>query len=235
MRERALAISRVRSQHRATTGLTPESRAASSQGNKALQRPAVERARRGLALAEELSHVESMVIANHFAAHLHQLRGEASSVQERAERMITLAGEYGLELRIAFGHMNLARARVEHGQIEEGIQELQRRLTAYDAAGAKLWRAHFLGLLALALAGAGRVEEGLAAVTEALALVQHTADNCSGAELPRIHGELLIRQSIDAAAGGTSRTPSPAKIPPAVASRHTPASMKPSGSPALPI
>ena len=52
---------------------------------------AVERVRRALMLATEISHAESLVIANHFAAHIHQLRGEASSAKDRAETVIALA------------------------------------------------------------------------------------------------------------------------------------------------
>ena len=40
--------------------------------------------------------------------------------------------------------------RVQVGDTE-GIQELQRGLAVYDATGAKLWRAYFLGLLGRAL------------------------------------------------------------------------------------
>jgi hypothetical protein len=52
--------------------------------------------------------------------------------------------------------MTRAWARVEEGQTDAGIQELQRALAAYEATGAKLWRAHFLGLLARALEKARR-------------------------------------------------------------------------------
>jgi predicted ATPase len=154
-----------------------------------------ERVGHGLALAKDLGHAETLVIAHHFAAHLHQLRGEAHSAREHAETVIDLAEESGLVLWAAFGHMNRGWARVEQGETEDGARELERGLAAYDATGAKLWRGHFLGLLARARERAGRISEALAVVDEAIALVTRTADNCSTAELHRIRGGVLMAQS----------------------------------------
>ena len=158
---------------------------------------ALERVERALSLAQELSHVETLVIAHHFAAHLHQLRGEAPRAQERSETVVALGEEYGLELWVAFGNMNRGWAAVEQGHVEEGIDGLRRGLGAYEATGAKLWHAHFLGLLAQGLAKADRVEEGITEVTQALALVQETGENCAAAELHRILGELLIMRATE--------------------------------------
>ena len=151
---------------------------------------ALARVEHAVSLAHALSHGETLVIATHFAAHLHQLRGEASSTQERAETVIALADEYGLELWSAFGHIYRGWAVAEQGQVGDGLDELQRGLAAYDATGARLWRGHSLGLLAQALARAGRIEEARGTVAEALALVQQTGEQGSSAELRRLKGEL---------------------------------------------
>jgi DNA-binding winged helix-turn-helix (wHTH) protein/tetratricopeptide (TPR) repeat protein len=149
----------------------------------------------GLAVARELGQTETLVIAQHFAAHLHQLRGETALALQHAESVIELAEEAGLVLWAAFGHMNRGWARVEQSGDDDGIQELQRGLAAYDATGARLWRAHFLGLLALAHEKMRRHDEALRVVDEAIALVADTADNCSAAELHRIRGDLLRAQA----------------------------------------
>jgi DNA-binding winged helix-turn-helix (wHTH) protein/tetratricopeptide (TPR) repeat protein len=150
---------------------------------------------RALALASDLSHAETLAIAHHFAAHLYQLREDAATARQHAETVIDIADESGLVLWSAFGHMNRGWARVEEGQTDGGIQELQRALAAYEATGAKLWRAHFLGLLARALEKAGRHGEALSTADEAIALATRTSDNCSAAELHRIRGEILVSQS----------------------------------------
>ena len=112
--------------------------------------------------------------------------------------VIALADEYGLELWTAFGHMNRGWARSEQGVLGEGIHELRRGLTAYEATGARLWRAHFLGLLAQVLGRADRPDEGLAVIAEAIGLAL-TADSGSAADLHRIQGDLLTGRSPDQA------------------------------------
>ena len=154
-----------------------------------------QRIERGLALAEDLSHTETLAIAHHFAAHLSQLQEDAAAARQHAERVIDIADESGLVLWSAFGHMSRGWARAVDGQTDAGIQELERALTAYDATGAKLWRAHFLGLLARALATAGRQGDALTTVDEAIALAARTSDNSSSAELHRIRGDVLVAQS----------------------------------------
>ena len=153
---------------------------------------AATRVMRALGLARELRHNETLVIAHHFAAHLHQLRGEATIARQHAETVIDLAEESGLVLWTAFGHMNRGWARVEHDEVEGGIQELERGLAAYQATGARLWRAHFQGLLARAFVKAGRAGDALSVIDDAIGLVAQTADNCSAAELHRIRGDVLM-------------------------------------------
>jgi predicted ATPase len=97
----------------------------------------------------------------------------------------------------AFGSINRGWARVEQGEVEEGINELQRGLAAYEATGARLWRPYSLGLLAQALSRAGRNEDGLTLVTEALSIVQHSGEDWATAELLRLKGELLIVRAKD--------------------------------------
>ena len=92
---------------------------------------ALERVRAGLALATELGHAESLVIAHHFAAHLHELRDETAIARTHAESVLALAEEAGLVLWAAFGHMIRGWTRVQVGDTDEGIHELQRGLASY--------------------------------------------------------------------------------------------------------
>jgi DNA-binding winged helix-turn-helix (wHTH) protein/predicted ATPase len=153
---------------------------------------ALARADRASSVARELSHTESLIVATYFAGHLHQLRGDASAAQERADIVLALAEEYGLAVWIGLGRMTRGSALVEQGSVADGLEDLRRGLAAYEATGARLWRAYFLGLLAQALAKAGRNQEGLAAVSEALAVIRETGEHASAAELHRVYGELLL-------------------------------------------
>jgi DNA-binding winged helix-turn-helix (wHTH) protein/predicted ATPase len=153
---------------------------------------ALARAERALSVARELSHVESLVVAAHFAAHVHQLRGETFAAQERAEMVLALAEEYGLAVWIGLGRINRGFALVEQGSVIDGLHELRHGLAAYEATGAKLWRPYFLGFLALALAKADRAQEGLRVAAEALAVIRETGEQGFAAELHRVYGELLL-------------------------------------------
>jgi len=148
-----------------------------------------------VSLAQQVSHAESLVVAMHMASLLHQLRGEAALAQERAETAIALADDHGLELWSASGSINRGWARVEQGRVEEGIDELQRGLNAYEATGARLWRAYSLGLLAQSFARAGKIGHALTTISEALTLAETTGEEWSSAELHRIKGELLIMEA----------------------------------------
>src|SRR5258708_788389 len=120
---------------------------------------ASERMNSALTLARELEHSQTLVIAGHFAAQLHQLKSEVNLARERAKEVVELADESALELWLAFGNIDLGWAEVELSEVEKGIERMQRGMLAYQATGAQLWRPHFLGLLAVALSKANRTAE----------------------------------------------------------------------------
>lgn len=70
---------------------------------------------------------------------------------------------------------------------------MQRGLAEYEMTGAKLRSPYFLGLLADQLTKAGRLEEGLAAMTKGLTLAENTGEGFALAELHRIKGELFVK------------------------------------------
>jgi predicted ATPase len=176
---------------------------------------ATERTAAALELARQLRHPQTLVVAGHFAAQLHQLRGEVSLVYERAKEAVELADEYGLELWLAYGLIELGWAEAELGNSQPGIEKMQRGVTAYEATGAKLWSSYFLGLLADQLAKAGRVEEGLTTIIKALTHVEKSGERYSVAELHRIKGELIMKTG-DSVPLSKPRRDKPRKVSPAL-------------------
>jgi predicted ATPase len=150
---------------------------------------------RARALARPVSPAETRVIATYFAALLHQLRGEARDAHDQAASAIALADDYGLSVWVALSRIILGWARVEQRAFEDGIGELRRGIAAYEATGARLWRAHSLGLLAQALTASGHHDRALEAVVEALDLVRETGEDGGAADLHRIHGDVLLSRS----------------------------------------
>ena len=154
-----------------------------------------ERMAAGLALARQVDHPQTLVVAGHIAAQIHQLRGQASLVYERAKEAMELADEYGLAAWPAYGLIEFGWAIAELGNPKDGIEKIQRGLLEYEATGAKLRVPYFLGLLADQLGKAGRIEEGLLEITKALKLAEHTREGYALAELYRIKGELIMKDS----------------------------------------
>jgi len=156
---------------------------------------AMQRMQVGLEYARQLAHPQSLAYAARFVAQLHQFRGEPLLVQERAQEVVRIAEEYGMELWAAVGKIDLGWASAELGQVEEGLELMRRGLTALEAIGTKIWYPILLGSLADQLNKAQRVAEGLDVIGRALASAEITGEGYAIAELHRIKGELLRNSS----------------------------------------
>jgi predicted ATPase len=157
-----------------------------------------------LALAETRSHPFSLAFALSWAARFHHFRREEQQCRERAEATIGLAIKYGFTQWQVIATMLRGSALVGEGLGDEGIDQLREGLAAWRAMGAELLRPYFLGLLAEACWRAGRADEGLAIVEEALSLVERTGERMYEAELHRLRGELLRVRESGAAATDTA-------------------------------
>jgi predicted ATPase len=146
-----------------------------------------------LALAEALSH--PLILAHELAISVffYQLRREGRTAQARAEAAIALVSEHGFSpLWGAYGTLARGWALAEHGQAEEGIAHMRRALGVLQTLGFHLWRPYNLGLLAEASGKAGRAQEGLAVLGEALATARRTGERWYEADLYRLKGELML-------------------------------------------
>ena len=85
-------------------------------------------------------------------------------------------------------------AIAEQGHYDEGIAQLQERLNLFRATGAELRRPYFLCLLAEVCMQAGRFDDGLNALTEALGVADKHEEREHEAEIHRLKGELLLMQ-----------------------------------------
>jgi predicted ATPase len=63
------------------------------------------------------------------------------------------------------------------------------------ATGAPLYRSYYLAMLAQACGIKGRIEEGLALLTEAVTIVERTEEDIYEAKLYQIKRELILKQS----------------------------------------
>ena len=84
-------------------------------------------------------------------------------------------------------------ADAQKGQATTGIAQIREGLAADEAIGTRLTRPLYLALLAEALALVGEIEEGLAALDEALAKAAASGETGWDAEIHRLHGEITAR------------------------------------------
>jgi predicted ATPase len=83
----------------------------------------------------------------------------------------------------------------EKEQREAGVDHLHQGAEGWRSQGSELWRPYWLALLAEAYGKVGQSSEGLAALTEALNVVEQTKETFYEAELYRLKGELLLQQA----------------------------------------
>jgi predicted ATPase len=96
-----------------------------------------------------------------------------AQLKENAEGVIALSAEHGLTDSLALAATSLRGwAMAAQGRCEEGIAQIQEGLATLHTMGARLPRPYFLCLLAEAYKETGRLDDGLSALTEALAVVE---------------------------------------------------------------
>ena len=79
-------------------------------------------------LAQELSHPLSLTWAYDLAAKLHLWCREGPAVIEQAKAMLQLADEHDMPYWLTEGAMMQGWARVEQGQVQEGIRRMRQGL-----------------------------------------------------------------------------------------------------------
>ena len=169
---------------------------------------ALRKSQESLALARELSHPLSLAHARFQVGIFHQFRRDVPETQEQAEALQTTRRRAGTSDRTWRRDRSCgAGALAERGHGEEGLAQIHQGLAA--PAVTAFCHVHFLALLAEAYGRAGKVEEGLAALAEALRAVDDKGIGFYEPELHRLKGELLL-----ARARRIRRTPRPVSVRP---------------------
>jgi predicted ATPase len=148
-----------------------------------------------LALAHELSHPYSLVLARCWAAHVYQLRRNIAAVHEHAEAAVALSTEQGLTQWAAQGTSLRGWALAMQGQGEAGMAQICQGIAALRATGAAAWVPYLCTVLADVADHLGRTADGLQALAEAHILVEQQEERWWEAEIHRLRGILLLRQT----------------------------------------
>ena len=159
------------------------------------QEQARQLAQEALTLAETLAHPNSLAFARVWAAVLHHHLHEVPAVQAQAEALLALPTEQGFPLYAAFGSFWRGWALAMQGEGEAGLAQMQHGMAAVLATGNELARPFCLVVLAEAAGHAGKIEDGLHLLTEAMTVIEATGQRYLLAEAYRLRGTFLLRQA----------------------------------------
>jgi predicted ATPase len=148
-----------------------------------------------LALAHELSLPISLAFVRCLAATVYQLRQDTSATYEYAEAAVALSTEQGFPQWVAMGTSLSGWALTMQGQGEEGMAQVRQGLAAWQATGAALLVPYFYTVLADVCDHLSYTNDGLQALTEAHTLVEQQEERWWEAEVSRLRGVLLLRQT----------------------------------------
>ena len=158
---------------------------------------------RALELARRLDQPSSLAVAMHFAAMLHQCRGDVVTTAQWAQREMDLAAEEGFSFWRAGGQVFRGWARVAAAaptlgeDAEAGLADIRKGIDAWIATGSRTYQTYYLGLLADALQRLDRHAQSLRPLDEALAAAQLLPEGLYEAELYRLRGRGVQHVSSD--------------------------------------
>jgi predicted ATPase len=127
-----------------------------------------------LALAQELGHPFTLGHTLRSAAVLHRRQPDFQRTYERATAALHLGTAQGSHYLVATGTVYLGWAVAMQGQVDEGIAQIHQGLAAWQTIGTSHLRAGFLAMLAEVYGKVGLLAEGLAALDEALDIIETT-------------------------------------------------------------
>jgi class 3 adenylate cyclase/predicted ATPase len=156
---------------------------------------ALARLHEALALARELSHPYSLAWVLCRAAFVFQFCRDVPAVHEQAEAVVILSTEQGATQWVAQGTIFRGWALAMQGQGEVGLAQVHQGITAVQATGQALAVPYFCTVLVEVSARLGHIEAGLQALAEAYTLVEQHEEGWWEAEIHRLRGVLLLRQS----------------------------------------
>jgi class 3 adenylate cyclase/predicted ATPase len=145
-----------------------------------------------VALATSVEHPFSLANALAVAGLVHFERREFDRMRERAEEVVGLAERLGFPLYLGLGRVLRGWARVESGQDETGIAEMQQALDELAELRSAIMRPQLLAMLAEGLWKVGRHDAAVGALGHGIAKAQQQGQHYYDAELHRLRAEILL-------------------------------------------
>jgi predicted ATPase len=154
---------------------------------------AIKRSNEAWALAERLANPRDAARVLVFTSIVHRNRREVRATQESAEAVLAFSTEHGITEWLAWATALRGWSIAAQGNHEEGIARIEDGI-ARSRGMIELHRSYFLCVLTEASMEAGRLDDGLSALTQALATADQQEERFYEAEIHRLKGELLLKQ-----------------------------------------
>jgi class 3 adenylate cyclase/predicted ATPase len=157
---------------------------------------AVVQAEEAVALARDLAHSFSLILALTFFSFVCHFRRDLGLAREHAQSAATVCTEQGIAPQyLAIAGIVRGWAEVHETRAMQGIAEIQHALDQLEAMRVRQRRSYYLAILAEAYGSVGEPEQGLGALTKAEAFMEETGEGLWEAEIHRLKGELLLHRS----------------------------------------
>jgi tetratricopeptide (TPR) repeat protein len=151
-------------------------------------------ARECLTTAAKLKHPHTTAISIVYAGlWVPWLDGDIEEMQAQADRLVSIATEFGLQLFAPVGRFFIGLALYEKGQVEAGFAQMQGAIAAFDRGNYKLAVPAQLCLLARAKLSAGQLTEARALSARARTLMEECEEFWFGPEILSVEGEIAAR------------------------------------------
>jgi predicted ATPase/DNA-binding SARP family transcriptional activator len=159
---------------------------------------ALDRGREAVRLVQHLNQPFNQALVSAYLALLQQFRADEAAARASAEEALALTSTYQAPYYHAWAAILVCYALALEQPNEEHITRLRASIDEFKASSARLRLPYYLSLLAQIYAKAGRAEEGLTILDEALAEARTYNERWWNAEVHRLRGELLFLRSADA-------------------------------------
>jgi predicted ATPase len=124
-----------------------------------------------------------------------QFRRDVPAAYEQADAAVALSTEWEFLLLVALGKSSRGWALAMQGQGEEGVAQVRQGIASLQATGAAVFVPYFCTVLADVYAHLGHTADGIQALAEAHTLVEQQEGRWWEAEIYRLRGVLLLRQT----------------------------------------
>ena len=141
--------------------------------------------------ARELKYPFSLGLVLAWLGALHWERRDSCALRGCSEELLRLSTEAGLSPLQAIAKVHQGWVQAQQGEVEEGTNQTREGITQWRSLGMVSWVPFFLSGLAEVYGAAGKAEEGLSLLEEAIALVEETEGRCHESRVRLVKGDLL--------------------------------------------